>query len=51
MWHFQQKIRKIFWGGGTAPETLPQWGGGPTPHPPRRLQHLDPPILKSWVRH
>ena len=52
---FNQKIRKIFWGGAQPPphifppmcRVIPL----PTPHLPRRLRHLTPPFLKSWVRH
>jgi len=52
---FNQKIRKIFWGGAQpTPHIFPPMCRGiplPTPHLPRRLWHLAPPILKSWVRH
>jgi len=62
MWYFQQKIRKIFWGGGTAPpQTLPPVGRE-MPLDGREMPLLKPtplgacgistpPILKFWVRH
>ena len=52
---FSTKIRKIFCGEAQPPpQTLPVVGRGTPPphvHRLRRLRHLDPPILKSWIRH
>ena len=54
IWYFQQKIRKIFWGGAQTlrdPEHSPS-GEGDTPYPrPTPLGTSTPPILKFWVRH
>ena len=54
--HFQQTIRKIFWGGAQPPpQTLPPVGREiSSPHTPTPLAACGtstPPILKFWVRH
>jgi len=53
---FSTKKYEKFSGDGAQlpPQTPPPVGRGipPPPRPtPWRLRHLDPPILKSWVRH
>jgi len=49
---FSTKNTKNFLGRGNSPsKTIPQWNPSPTPHPPRRLRHLDPSHSIILVRH